>query len=132
MNSLIYISFVVLIFTSLSFAQVKYTWNNSAGSWQTASNWIPNGIPGTADTAVVNGGTVTNDSTVFVASLFQNGGRINGTGEINIIDSLSFTNGIQSGTGATKLLGGCNGVISSIQSKALSRKFNQRRFFNMD
>ena len=128
MNSLIYISFVVLIFTSLSFAQVKYTWNNSAGSWQTASNWIPNGIPGTADTAVVNGGTVTNDSTVFVASLFQNGGRINGTGEINIIDSLSFTNGIQSGTGATKLLGGCNGVINSSQSKQLSRNLINEGF----
>jgi len=119
---------VVLIFTSLSFAQVKYTWNNSAGSWQTASNWTPNGIPGTADTAVVNGGTVTNDSTVFVASLFQNGGTINGTGEINIIDSLSFTYGIHSGTGATKLLGGCNGVISSSQSKQLSRSLINEGF----
>lgn len=45
MNSLIYTSFVVLIFSSFSFAQVKYTWNNSASSWQTESNWTPNGIP---------------------------------------------------------------------------------------
>jgi hypothetical protein len=123
MKLLIYTLFVVLIFTVFSFSQTKYTWVGGSGSWQTASNWTPNGIPGAADTAVVNSGTVTNDSTVFVASLFQNGGTINGTGEINIADSLSFANGIQTGTGSTKLSSGCNGAIISSQSKQFSRGF---------
>jgi len=125
---IIYTILILLTLTTVIISQTKYTWTGGSGSWQTASNWNPNGIPGTADTAVVNGGTVTNDSTVFIASLFQNGGTINGTGEINIIDSLSFTNGIQSGTGATKLLGGCNGVISSSQSKVLSRSLINEGF----
>ncbi len=128
MKSLIYTLFIVLILASVVMSQVKYTWNGGTGIWQTASNWNPNGIPGAADTVVFNSGTLTNDSLVFVASLFQNGGTINGTGEINIIDSLSFTYGIHSGTGATKLLGGCNGVISSSQSKQLSRSLINEGF----
>jgi len=31
-------------------AQVNYTWNGATStSWNTATNWTPNGIPGSAD-----------------------------------------------------------------------------------
>ena len=123
MKSIIYISFVVLIFTALSFAQIKYTYVGGIGIWQNPAKWSPAGVPDNADTVEINSGTLTNDSTVFVASLFQNGGTINGMGEINIADSLSFTNGIQTGTGSTKLSSGCSGAISSSQSKQFSRGF---------
>lgn len=117
--------FLVLIISVVGFSQVKYTYVGGSGNWQTPSKWSPAGVPGIADTAVINFGTLTNDSTVFVASLFHNGGTINGTGEINITDSLSFISGILSGTGAIKLLGGCNGVISGgTLSRSLTNEGN--------
>lgn len=112
---------ISLILAANVFAQIKYTYVGGTGNWQTPSKWSPAGVPGTADTAVINSGTLTNDSTVFVASLFQNGGTINGTGEINITDSLSISSGIQSGSGTTKLTSSAKGVISgSTLSRALT------------
>ncbi len=117
--------FLVLIISVVGFAQIKYTYIGGSGIWQNPAKWSPAGVPGIADTAVINFGTLTNDSTVFVASLFHNGGTINGTGEINITDSLSFITGILSGTGTIKLLGGCNGVISGgTLSRSLTNEGN--------
>ncbi|MBS1637065.1 MAG: T9SS type A sorting domain-containing protein [Bacteroidetes bacterium] len=46
--------FIILIISLFSFAQAfaqsSYTWNGSSSSaWNTASNWSPNGVPGSAD-----------------------------------------------------------------------------------
>ena len=46
MRSFKYRIILILLIATAGFAQVKYTWNGGTGSWQTASNWNPNGIPG--------------------------------------------------------------------------------------
>lgn len=107
--------FLVLIISVVGFSQVKYTYVGGGGIWQNPSKWSPAGVPGIADTAVINSGTLTNDSTVFVASLFHNAGTISGSGVINITDSLSFISGVQSGSGTTSLSSSANGVISGGQ-----------------
>ncbi len=110
----------ILLITATGFSQVKYTYVGGGGIWQNPSKWSPAGVPGIEDTAIVNSGILTNDSTVFVASLFQNGGTISGSGVLNITDSLSFISGVQSGSGTTSLSSSANGVISGGQlSRAL-------------
>ena len=45
---------MLLCFTASCFA-ATVTWNNSAGGeWSEASNWTPNQVPGSADTAVID------------------------------------------------------------------------------
>ncbi|WP_337867144.1 T9SS type A sorting domain-containing protein [Ignavibacterium sp.] len=115
-------SLFVLLFCSLSgFTQVKYTWFGGNGSWQTASNWSPNGIPGAIDTAVINSGTVTNNSSVNVAGLFQNGGSINGAGNLIISDRFNYIAGVQVGTGTTTVASGATIDFQSSLPKTISR-----------
>ncbi len=41
------------------FSQTTYTWTGSSGSdWGTATNWSPNGIPGSADSVLINSTSV--------------------------------------------------------------------------
>ena len=51
------------------FAQTTYTWIGSTGDWDVSANWTPTGVPGTLDTAIVNGGTITLNADVTVANL---------------------------------------------------------------
>ena len=47
-------------FANTAMAQTNYVWNGTTGDWATATNWTPNGVPGTnsGDTATIsNGGT---------------------------------------------------------------------------
>lgn len=50
------------------------TWNGSTGSWQTAANWSCGALPGAADTAVINAGTVTSSASVTAGATTLNGG----------------------------------------------------------
>jgi hypothetical protein len=50
----------LLFLPAVALAQQVYTWNTTNGSWTTATNWTPNGIPSANDKAVFNnGGTYT-------------------------------------------------------------------------
>lgn len=52
----------IILFANTALAQTNYVWNGTSGDWTTATNWSPNGIPGTnsGDTVTIsNGGIVT-------------------------------------------------------------------------
>ena len=51
------------------FAQTTFTWIGGTGNWADSSNWSPEGIPGSADTAICSGGTITLTGDVTVADL---------------------------------------------------------------
>ena len=121
MRTFNYTIILILIIAAAGFAQVKYTWNGGTGSWQTASNWNPNGVPGAADTAVVNSGTVTTDQAVTVAGIFQNGGIINGTNNISITAKFIWVSGTQGGTGTTTIASTGTGIFTTQNGKTLSR-----------
>ena len=56
-------TFLILLigfFANTAMGQTNYVWNGTSGDWATATNWTPNGVPGTnsGDTATIsNGGT---------------------------------------------------------------------------
>ena len=121
MRTFNYTIILILLIAAAGFAQVKYTWNGSTGSWQTASNWNPNGIPGVADTAVVNSGTVTTELAVTVAGLYQNAGTIDGAGDITVTSKFIWVAGTQSGTGTTTISSSGIGELATVYGKTLSR-----------
>jgi hypothetical protein len=60
------------------------TWNNSNAAWTTAADWSPSGVPGTTNTAIINSGSVTFNTTDTVyqynegasAKLVISGGKL--------------------------------------------------------
>jgi hypothetical protein len=102
-KSIFYTLFILLTITTVTISQTKYTWTGGSGSWQTASNWNPNGVPGVADTAVINSGTVTTDLAVTIAGLYQNAGAIDGTGNITVTSKFIWGAGTHGGTGTTTI-----------------------------
>jgi hypothetical protein len=119
-----FIFYTVLIFLTLvtvTISQTKYTWIGGSGSWQTAGNWSPNGIPGAADTAVVNNGTITSDLSVTVASIYLNSGSINGAGNFVITDTLIINWGNLGGTGTTTIASGGVAKFISSNNKNITR-----------
>jgi hypothetical protein len=51
------------------------SWNVAAGNWNTAANWNPSGVPGSADDVTITGGsgTITIDTNVDVNSILVDG-----------------------------------------------------------
>src|SRR5580698_5613432 len=103
MRSILLCCLLVIVAQALR-AQINYTWNGTTStSWNTATNWTPNGIPGAADNVtVVTGGntcklaasTSINNLTLTSGTLDMNGGTltVNGT-------TAQFTAGtVQNGT----------------------------------
>jgi Glycosyl hydrolase catalytic core len=62
MNNIISLRIVVILlmglFANTAMGQTNYVWNGTTGDWGTATNWSPNGIPGTnsGDTATISNG----------------------------------------------------------------------------
>lgn len=64
-------------------AATTYTWNGSSnGTWGTATNWTPNGIPGASDNVVFN--VVGTNPTNFNTTQTVNNLTLNGTGSLNL------------------------------------------------
>src|SRR4051812_34386908 len=72
--------------------------STTSGNWSSASTWGGAGVPGSGDTATVNGGNVvTLDIPVNVATLTLNGGQINGTQSIAVTTAFNWNSGTLSG-----------------------------------
>src|SRR5580698_9535299 len=91
-------------------AQVNYTWNGATStSWNTATNWTPNGIPGAADNVtVVTGGntcklgasTGINNLTLTSGTLDLNAGTLTVNGTTAQFTAGTTQNGTLTGTNA--------------------------------
>jgi len=69
-----------LIFNSSSAFADAYTWTGTTNkSWNTSTNWSPNGVPTTADTVTLGSGTDTINlsNNVNITNLIQSGRRLN-------------------------------------------------------
>ena len=70
---------------------------NTSGSWSTATNWTPSGVPGSTVDAVVNGAKYANVSTNVGSIKTLTLGNSSGDGAINMLDAsgvLRISNGI--------------------------------------
>jgi hypothetical protein len=67
-----------------------YTWNGATnGTWGTATNWTPNGIPGASDNVIFN--VVGTNPTNFNTTQTVNNLTLNGTGSLNLGASGNLT-----------------------------------------
>lgn len=92
-------------------AQTNYTWNGSSStSWNTATNWTPNGIPGAADNVTIVTGSnsckmgasaAINNLTVTSGTLDMNGGTLTVNGTTAQFTTGTVQNGTLTVTGAT-------------------------------
>jgi hypothetical protein len=114
-----------LFLPAVALAQQVYTWNNpSGGSWGTATNWTPNGIPSAGDKAVFNnGGTYTVNSvpnTSIGAIEVDNNTQPTFTATAdNIVTLTGFGSGLGNAlniNSGTLTLGGSNAITLSIQT----------------
>ena len=126
-----------LFLPAVALAQQVYTWNTTNGSWTTATNWTPNGIPSAGDKAVFNNGGTYTVSNVPTASI--------GAIEVDNNTQVTFTpgtpattitlTGFGSGLGnalninsGTLTLGGPYDIQLSIQSGNTGRIASTLRF----
>lgn len=77
MKKLLTILFV-LIFSTVSFAATKYWVGGNGGTWTTAGNWSPAGVPGANDLVVIGGPNGTPKSGTFSVVGVPNGITIQG------------------------------------------------------
>ena len=77
-----------------------YQFNVASGDWQTSTNWTPNGVPGSPDSANVNGGrTVTINSST--GAIGTSGDRIDNVGAGGNQQGAVAGNGTISQSGST-------------------------------
>ncbi len=92
-----------------AFAQTSYEWSGESGSWHTATNWTPNGVPGNGDLVSIFNGFVTLDGiAVTVAEFTLSGGTIYGQGTLTVTNDLVFTSGRMQGD---SLVAGADTII---------------------
>src|SRR5438094_1663034 len=107
---------IVLLFLVAATAQAtSYTWNVGSGNWNTAANWNPSGVPGSAagDTATLPTGSYT----VTVNSAIANAVTLNEGCSSCTLDipsgSLSLTGSSAVTTGALQISGGTLSVVNA-------------------
>ena len=100
MNKLELSIVALLASTAVSFG-ASYTWNGGSNDWSSATNWIPNGVPGPSDFAAISNGYVIVDTDQAVAQLDFTGGEIRGGATLTVNSLLNWTGGAMKGTGAT-------------------------------
>jgi hypothetical protein len=125
------------------------TWIGGNGAWSTAANWDLGRVPAAGDHVVINSGTVTfsvgtsdiacvnstgalvisggtfiisdTASSSTVTSLTLSGGTLNGSGDINVTGTFTWSFGTMGGAGITVIQPGAVLSLSSGSSKYLSR-----------
>ena len=95
-------------------------WLGGIGNW-TDNNWdnCNSPFPNSNDTAAISSGTVTLDQNISVLQFFLSGGTMDGTNNLTISGSSTWTGGDQGGTGITQydgdlqISGGNNKTLKS-------------------
>jgi hypothetical protein len=110
--------FLCLFTLSTQLCATSYTWNGSNGNWNDPAKWLPNGVPGTADSVYFNnGGTlnVTASTSVAFVKLFGGFLVIQPGNILTITTKFDFVTGFISGTGTVDVTGTfyCGGPYDS-------------------
>ena len=106
MKNLIGILLTCIIFNSSVFAG-NFTWTGTTNTnWNTSTNWVPNGVPGSSDSININSTTIslTLTSNKSVRRLIMNSGVLNLGGDTLTITITSGLNGGSINNGLFKTL----------------------------
>jgi hypothetical protein len=93
-GSFIVLSSLLLLSQGAAAQSVTNTWNGNFGSWNTAANWTPNGVPNNTNgvhyTATVNSGGPQLQNDVLLDVLNYNGGDITGQYDMTVANALNL------------------------------------------
>ena len=83
----------LVLLSAASAHAVSYSWNVSSGDWFTATNWNPNGVPGSGDDVTIsNNGTCTLDAPgASIQSLTISSGILAGNGNLQVGGAMSWS-----------------------------------------
>lgn len=106
-----------------------FVWDGGAGTsnWFDPINWdLDSGVPGAADTAILNIASTINLTTgVSVSTFTQTAGTVTGVGNMTVGTSFTWSGGTQSGA-ATLIIGaGATATLSGSGTKTLDSRFIQ-------
>jgi hypothetical protein len=94
-----FILFTLLSLSATQFIFAQKTFNVSSGSWATAGNWSPAGVPSITDDVIIPGGaTVTISATANCKTLLMKGNStaatvtISGTNVLNVANRVTYEN----------------------------------------
>ncbi len=109
-----------LLAAATTIRATDYVWNNGTANWNSNTNWTPNGVPGSGDTARINSGTITADTPQTVETLTCAGGTVTGGAVITANVSVVLQGGtIKNSTvtvsgGTILLLTGSSGTLDGV------------------
>ena len=104
------------------------TWDGTTGDWSDSTRWSCGAVPGVGDDAIINGGTVSVNSAATVDNLSLTNGTLQGSATLTVTQTMDWTGGWQSGSGATVIPPGAalNASGSSQKMLAGSRTLNNQ------
>src|SRR5262245_9173677 len=95
-----------LVLSAAGAHATSFSWNVGSGEWFTATNWTPNGVPGSGDDATIaNGGTCTLNSNTSITNLTLSSGALTGSGTLDVSGTTAWSGGNMTGTGTTNANG---------------------------
>jgi uncharacterized repeat protein (TIGR01451 family) len=116
------VCFLVLVAAAAPLAAATFT-SSQSGNWSSASTWGGAGVPGSADTATIQGGhTVTLDAVVTVNTLTLSG-TLTGAQSITITNAFNWNAGTMSGAATTSVPSGATmtqGGVGILDGRTLS------------
>ena len=84
--------FILTFFYNIGFSQTNYIFDNNSdsgdGTWETATNWNPEGVPGTNDNITITDYVVSINSDISVNNLSVRSDDFNGRLQVNKVGSL--------------------------------------------
>ena len=109
-----------IFFIQSNSAQTTYTWNGVTGDWALSTNWTPNGVPGSQDTAIVNSGKVTLTADVTIAKLVLNT-DLDGDFDLEVTKDMTWGQRNLGGTGTLTIAPEATLRLSTANQKSLFR-----------
>lgn len=104
------------------FSQATYTWSGVDSTWNEATNWNPNGVPGAADDVIITSGKVKITSDVQVNNVTFTAGAITGSAILTVTGQMNWMGGEMSGNGITQINSGAALAIGGNTQKDLRQR----------
>ncbi len=123
-SSIIPILFILISAILPALAQVTYTWNAASADWDSAASWLPAGVPGPQDTAIINSGAATLNRDAQVGGFILNAGILTGGGSLRVSGAMNWAGGRLEGSDSVMVAAGgalaiTNAVDIEVNGKVL-------------